>query len=101
MGLQLLLEEMARCSRQLEGPNKEQDSKKVSHGQQKLQENLKEWSTMSQDILSNAYSAVGVLTDLLNYDKIESQSLSLELEVIPIIDVVRETANEFQLQAQF
>lgn len=98
MGLQLLLEELKKSCRHLQESNMKRTS---ANGIQKLQDDLEEWSVMSQDILSNAHSAVGVLTSLLQYDKIESQSLSLELEVIDILERVKETAHEFQLQAQF
>jgi signal transduction histidine kinase/CheY-like chemotaxis protein len=54
---------------------------------------------LTQDILSNAERAVDVLNDLLNYDKIDSGSLSLELRIIPIWDLIKRTIAEFELLA--
>jgi signal transduction histidine kinase len=54
---------------------------------------------LSQEILSNAESAVDVLDDLLNYDKIEMGKLSLEMSIVPIWDLIERTANEFMLPA--
>jgi signal transduction histidine kinase len=55
---------------------------------------------LSQEILSNAESAVDVLDDLLNYDKIEIGKLSLELSIVPIWDLIERTANEFMVPAK-
>mmetsp|Transcript_56410 Transcript_56410/g.136883 ORF Transcript_56410/g.136883 Transcript_56410/m.136883 type:complete len:469 (+) Transcript_56410:1690-3096(+) len=54
---------------------------------------------VSSDILVNAHSAVDVLNDLLNYDKVESGTLSLELSTIPIWDLIEKTVAEFRTQA--
>lgn len=53
--------------------------------------------TLSQDILSSAGSAVAILNDLLNYDKIEMGQLSLEPTVIPIWSLIERTGVEFKL----
>jgi hypothetical protein len=37
-----------------------------------------------QDVQASAQVAVDVLTDMLNYDKVEGRALSLELTVIPM-----------------
>jgi signal transduction histidine kinase len=55
---------------------------------------------LSQEILSNAESAVDILDDLLNYDKIEIGKLSLELSIVPIWDLIERTANEFMVPAK-
>jgi signal transduction histidine kinase len=54
---------------------------------------------LSQEVMSNAESAVGILNDLLNYDKIEMGALKLELTVVPIWDLVERTVSEFKLAA--
>jgi signal transduction histidine kinase len=41
-----------------------------------------EWFKLTHDVLNNAQSAVGVLNDLLNYDKIEMGALSLYRAII-------------------
>jgi signal transduction histidine kinase len=55
---------------------------------------------LSEDILSNSHSAVDVLNDLLNYDKIENGTLHLEISVVPIWALIDRTASEFLLQAK-
>jgi len=57
------------------------------------------WSDLANEVLVNAQSAVDVLNDLLNYDKVEMGTLSLELSVIPIWDAIEKTASEFKLSA--
>jgi len=59
--------------------------------------NAKEWFTLADEIQGNTQCAVDVLNDLLNYDKIENGSLSLELTVIPIWELIERTVNEFKL----
>jgi CheY-like chemotaxis protein len=66
-----------------------------------MQDKLTDLTSLGNDILSNATSAVDVLNDLLNYDKIESGTLQLELTVIAIWELVEHTFSEFQQQANF
>jgi signal transduction histidine kinase len=54
---------------------------------------------LSQEVMSNAESAVDILNDLLNYDKIEMGTMKLELTVVPIWDLVERTVSEFKLTA--
>lgn len=54
---------------------------------------------MTKDILSNARTSVDVLNDILNYDKIETGTLSMEYKLIPIWRLIERTANEFKLPA--
>jgi signal transduction histidine kinase len=61
---------------------------------------LQGWSALTKDVLTNTHSAVAVLNDLLNYDKIESGTLALELTVFSMWHLVQGTANEFKLSAQ-
>ncbi|CAB9518217.1 sensor kinase/phosphatase LuxQ [Seminavis robusta] len=69
--------------------------------QQKLsEESVIEWFRLSQEVLRNTLCAVDVLSDALNYDKIESGSLTLELAKLPIWEIVKETMGEFRLSAQ-
>ena len=59
-----------------------------------------DWLDLTQDIQVNAASAVGVLTSLLNYDRIENgNGLSLELSVIDICRLVEQVTAEFRLPA--
>ena len=54
---------------------------------------------LARDIVSSADSAVDVLNDLLNYDKVEMGTLSLEQTVIPFWSLIERTATEFKLPA--
>lgn len=58
------------------------------------------WLSLSRDIHISAQSATNVLNDFLNYDKIESRKLTLELSVVPIDALIREISREFILPAQ-
>ena len=55
---------------------------------------------LSQQILDSAESAVTVLSDLLNYDKIEMGQLSLEPTIIGIWDLIQSCTEEFRLPFQ-
>ena len=58
-----------------------------------------EWFQLAGEVHTNAQSSVDVLNDLLNYDKIESGTLSLELSVIKVWDLIEQTVGEFKLPA--
>jgi signal transduction histidine kinase len=55
---------------------------------------------LTEDIFSSATSAVDVLNDLLNYDKVEMGTLSLERTIVPIWDLIERTLAEFKLPAK-
>jgi signal transduction histidine kinase/CheY-like chemotaxis protein len=57
------------------------------------------WFKLAKEVQVNAESSVEVLNDLLNYDKVESGSLSLELTAIPIWNTIKQTISEFRLPA--
>jgi len=66
--------------------------------QKKMQEQLRDWSDLTSDVLVNANCAVNVLGDLLNYDNVsESGKLPLELSIIPIWLLIKRAASEFHL----
>jgi len=54
---------------------------------------------LAQEILTMADSAVEVLSDLLNFDKIETGTMQLELSLVHIFKLVELTMNEFVLPA--
>jgi len=58
------------------------------------------WLSLSRDVHISAKSATDVLNDFLNYDKIESRQLALELSIIPIQALINETVAEFVLPSQ-
>jgi signal transduction histidine kinase len=57
-------------------------------------------STLVDDILENANNAVGILNDLLNYDKMEQGTFKLEIGVVPIWDVIGRAVSSFDIQAK-
>jgi signal transduction histidine kinase/ActR/RegA family two-component response regulator len=57
------------------------------------------WLNLVQDIQSNAQSSIDVLNDLLNYDKVETGTLRLELTIISMWKLIEKTTNEFLLPA--
>lgn len=61
---------------------------------------IDQWLTLVEEIRLSANTATDILTDLLNYDKIESGTLSLELTVFSIWRLVSETCREFRLSAK-
>jgi len=58
------------------------------------------WLSLSRDVHISAQSATNVLNDFLNYDKIESRQLTLELSIVLIQSLVNEIVREFVLPAQ-
>ena len=67
--------------------------------QSELQQHASMWLTLVQDIQSNAQSSIDVLNDLLNYDKVETGTLSLELTILSMWKLIEKTTNEFVLPA--
>lgn len=57
------------------------------------------WLNLSRDVHVSAQSATNVLNDFLNYDKIESRQLTLEMSVIPIQFLINQISKEFCLSA--
>ncbi|KAJ1430410.1 histidine kinase-like ATPase [Ochromonadaceae sp. CCMP2298] len=65
-----------------------------------LEETLTDWRKIAVDVLDNSESAVDVLNDMLNYDKIESGSLRLEFSMVPVWKTLQRTFGTFVLQAR-
>lgn len=59
-----------------------------------------EWFGLAQDVLVNSQTAVDVLSDMLDFDKVESNNLQLELTEISIWELVVHATNEFKLPAE-
>jgi signal transduction histidine kinase len=60
---------------------------------------VEEWMSLSTQVYQNADAAVGVLSDLLNYDKIQMGTLTLELSLLNIWSALEKTVKEFKLTA--
>ena len=63
------------------------------------QKEIEGWLTLLQEVYGSATSSVDVLNELLNYDKIESKSLSLEPTVFSMQDLLEEVSKEFRVSA--
>lgn len=57
------------------------------------------WQKVTSDVKENAHVAVSILNDLLNYDKLETGEMKLELAKVNIWDLVAKTVGQFQIQA--
>jgi signal transduction histidine kinase/CheY-like chemotaxis protein len=87
MGLTLMKEEIAA------NLNRNKENK------EKNNDNLRAWLTLTDEVSANAHSAMDVLNDLLNYDKVETGKLTLEYTIVPIFDLIEQTVSEFKLPA--
>jgi len=58
------------------------------------------WKLLVDDVLGNSESAVDVVNELLNYDKIESGTLRLDFSTVSIWEVARKVVMSFALQAR-
>lgn len=103
MGLSLLQEEMAtslgyRSTDAMLEADKEQRLLAAKRNGDTKGRSV-EWFDLAQEVQMNARSSVDVLSDLLNYDKIVSGTLMLELSVVPIWNLIESTIAEFKLPA--
>lgn len=97
MGLTLIHQDLQSRERQInreeEGEGDSTSNDIVSAG------DLSRWTSLTQEVRHNADVAVGVLNDLLNIDKIQMGAFKLEMEILPIWDLVEQTAMEFKVMA--
>lgn len=93
MGLQLLQDK----TKQIHKKSFEDEDNK---DHEELQKQLAEIADLEGDILNNAHSAVNVLNDVLQYDKVESGTLKLELTLINIFELIEQTSSEFRQSAK-
>eukprot|EP01032_Pedospumella_encystans_P039207 gene39207-biopygen16310 len=80
LGLEALAAEVGRAIDQLVDPTLTPPD---------VLEILRGWQELSAEMMGNSESAVDVLNDLLNYDKIEMGTLRLEFSAVPIWEIVR------------
>ena len=93
MGLELLESEIQ---------DKLKAEKDVSSSPMTSEEEMEDnefWSSVVHDVKDNAHVAVSILNDLLNYDKLETGTMKLELDAVNIWDLVNRTVQQFQIQA--
>jgi signal transduction histidine kinase len=99
LGLELLQSDLSAANKKAEVTDNE--SEKVQEHEPTLDFNVVALSLpMVEDILENANNAVGILNDLLNYDKMEHGTLTLELGPVAIWDVISRTVSSFDIQAK-
>jgi signal transduction histidine kinase len=100
LGLELLQSELdikrtKRSNSNDDGVDGDETETLVGHDEQ-----LEHWQHLTDDILENANNAVGILNDLLNYDKIEQGTFKLEIGTVHIWELVRATVSAFHIQAE-
>lgn len=117
MGLRLLADEMknacqlpnriGRTASSISSPrtasiasNSSASNRSISVDSQESAGNIVEWMSLTEECHANAQSAVKVLNDLLNYDKIEDGTLNLDLAIISMWELIETTVTEFRLQAK-
>jgi signal transduction histidine kinase len=117
MGLELLESELTILSKQNNNAhpkssssslhngnseNEEEDETEKHQGQYMRvcgDEDIAFCRKVTMDVRENAHTAVEILNDLLNYDKLETGTLKLETEIVFIWDLVERTVNQFRIQA--
>lgn len=101
MGLELLQNEMTETLANRVKKNRSYNdlTTAASTNGPASKENIEFWSKVTEDINENAYVAVSILNDLLNYDKLESGEMKLEVGLVNIWDLVERTVNQFHIQA--
>jgi len=71
----------------------------ASNSSESTKAQVMEWLSLTGDVLSSAQASVDVLSDILNYDKVQHGGLHLDLTNVDIWDLVRLTVREFELSA--
>jgi signal transduction histidine kinase len=94
LGMKLLDVEMDKFEKGL-------DAKSDPRGlQAQLRTTLHTWRHLADEIVESSESAVEVLNDLLNYDKIELGTLKLEFSTFDMRALAERTTSMMQVQAQ-
>ena len=102
MGLTLIQQEFNKREKQLAKQLAIRDETKTDNSENALattKEDFARWASLTEEVSNNADVAVGVLNDLLNIDKIQMGAFKLEMEVLPIWEIVEQTTQEFSMMA--
>jgi signal transduction histidine kinase len=97
MGLTLLQDDLATVLGLRRDAWRKTRSNHADKSNNTNKEQFEEWLTLSNQVYRNAEAAVSVLNDLLNYDKIQMGTLTLELSLIPIWSALDKTVSEFKI----
>ena len=101
MGLSIVLEEIAQ-SLGFSSANdmlwsSHESERATTKGNDQHRKQIKDWFDLVHEVQINAQSSVTICNDLLQFDKIESGSLDLELSAVPIWKLIESTVGEFKL----
>ena len=103
MGLTLLQHEMHGVLGRYDGSSSSGTTKDDNDGEignsedMQFRERVQEWTELTHQVYQNADAAVNVMSDLLNYDKVQMGTLTLELSLINIYNAIEKTASEFKI----
>lgn len=92
MGLELLENE-------LKVPLVQRDVRRLGTKEEPNEDCIEFLQNVTSDIRENAHTAVEILNDLLNYDKLEMGELQLETAAVSIWNLVERSVQQFQIQA--
>jgi signal transduction histidine kinase/ActR/RegA family two-component response regulator len=68
--------------------------------QEAMTSQVEDWVALVQDIVESANAAIAVLNDLIDYDKIDSGTMNLQLEPVPVKSFVESSVHPFIVQAR-
>jgi signal transduction histidine kinase len=99
MGLSLLQDDFATVQGLRRDASGKLSSNNAGKSNDTNKEQFEEWLNLSNLVYRNAEAAVSVLNDLLNYDKIQTGTLTLELSLIPIRSALEKTVSDFKIDS--
>ena len=76
-----------------------QDSMKYPKSNENEEERLTSWLDSVQNVREACDIALGILNQLLTFDKLSSNMLKLERKLVPVMDIVNGNVKLFRLQA--
>ena len=74
-------------------------AKSTIETEQRISKELDFCHDVTKDMIENTHCAIGILNDLLNYDRIETGALKLELGLASPIELVQKNFKQFKVQA--
>ena len=98
IGLKVLMQELVRIPAFVASISSTEGDSRVDEVQ--LEEKQKELLDLVMEIEESSGTAVNILNDLINYDKISMNNMMLELELLDGLALLEGTYNPFLLQAR-
>jgi two-component system cell cycle sensor histidine kinase PleC len=95
LGIELLIVELKNQVALLDG-----NSLPVPQVIENIRASVCSWLELTADLMGNSESAVDVLNDLLNYDKIEMGTMRLDFTAVSIWPLVEKCTRTFTMQAK-